>query len=82
MTPGDLHDFFVASAGVAGALIGLLFVAISVSGERLAGGQETQIHRVVGLLFVLASLLSLLRVRGLRWRDLRDVAFLLGLVRP
>jgi hypothetical protein len=53
-----------------------------VSGERLAGGQETQIHRVVGLLFVLASLLSLLRVRGLRWRDLRDVAFLLGLVRP
>ena len=40
------HDFFSGCATIAGALIGLLFVAISVSPEKLAGDRASIDHQV------------------------------------
>jgi hypothetical protein len=46
VVPVSYHDFFGGCATVAGALIGLLFVAISVSPGRLAGSDTYADHQV------------------------------------
>jgi hypothetical protein len=46
MTTASAHGFFQASASVAGALIGLLFVAISVAPERILGPDASDVHGV------------------------------------
>jgi hypothetical protein len=46
MTTASAHEFFAASAGVAGALIGLLFVAISVAPEGVLGPEASEAHSV------------------------------------
>ena len=46
MITTSAHEFFLASAAVAGALIGLLFVAISVSRESVSGPDASAVHEV------------------------------------
>jgi hypothetical protein len=46
VVPLSYHDFFSGCATIAGALIGLLFVAISVSPEKLTGATARTEHQV------------------------------------
>jgi hypothetical protein len=55
----ELHDFFVASVGAAAALIGLLFVAITVAPERTFGinAEYSRQRRAEGAFIALSNVL-------------------------
>lgn len=55
VVPADFHDFFASSTSVAGALIGLLFVAISVRPAEVARSAD-----IIGRLRPTAALSALL----------------------
>jgi phosphatidylserine synthase len=46
MTTAAAREFFLGAASVAGALIGLLFVALSVAPERVLGPDASEVHTV------------------------------------
>src|SRR6201999_1891787 len=46
MVPDDYHEFFLGSVTVAGALVGLLFVAISVRPGGISDGDEAVASRI------------------------------------
>ena len=46
MSTASAHEFFGACASAGGALIGLLFVAISVAPERILGPEASDVHGV------------------------------------
>jgi multidrug transporter EmrE-like cation transporter len=80
VAPDSFHDFFTASAAAAGALIGLLFVAISVAPGKVTGDTASAQHQVTAgaaftalvnaLVFALAALLP--------GANLSEVAIILG----
>ncbi|HET9014943.1 MAG TPA: hypothetical protein VFN57_05065 [Thermomicrobiaceae bacterium] len=82
MVPSSLHDFFMASAGASAALIGLLFVAVSIAPERVFGSAATgdRTYRASSAFFVLANGLFI-SLGGLMPRlNLGIVALVAGLI--
>jgi hypothetical protein len=73
MVPASFTDFFVASAGVAGALIGLLFVAISVAPAAANPDQRLDLDIRAGVAFsaltdaLVVSLFALIPGIDLAW---------------
>jgi hypothetical protein len=80
MVPASFHDFFSGCASVAGALIGLLFVALSVSQERLTGDDASTEHQVraAAAFSALVNTLVIALVALLPLANLGDAAVLLA----
>jgi len=71
MVPASFLDFFNGCASVAGALIGLLFVALSVSQEKLTGDDartEHQVRAAAAFSALVNTLVIALRRRPAGWR--------------
>jgi hypothetical protein len=82
MVPNTYHPFFSGCASVAGALIGLLFVAISVAPHKLAG-ERAEVAFQVGAGVAFTALLNTLvvaLVALLPGTDLKAAAILLATI--
>ena len=82
MVPVSFHDFFSGCATIAGALIGLLFVALSVSPEYLRGENARTDHQVrAGAAFsALVNTLILALLALLPTTDLGTVGIILAAI--
>jgi hypothetical protein len=80
MVPERYHEFFVASAGVAGALIGLRFVAISVNPKAASSGPVRQRPRPAAALSAFLNPLFVSLVALLPEADLSGAFVALGSV--
>jgi hypothetical protein len=74
MVPDSYHAFFSGCVSVAGALIGLLFVAISITPHKMAGDRaSTEFQRRAGIAFtslinaLVISLVALLPGDNMGW---------------
>lgn len=75
---GDTQIHRVRAAAALVAFTDALAVSLFALIPEKKVGPATLVVAVLGLLFISGSLLSLIRVRRLRWHDLLDVAFLPG----